>query len=123
MNVIGPKNDISILDKIFPQIGEIKKTNWEIQSLSNSESIMPGPSDYKLKGLIILEEHIAKEYWEKFEWKEIDVHLDADTFDVCEYNKKKWYYNFKFQQQIVSANVMGKIFFSGKELWFNIVYS
>lgn len=66
---------------------------------------------------------LTKEYKDNFEWKEISVNIEADTFDLTKYNQKKWYYSFEFQQQIASKRVMGKIYFSGEELWFNIVYS
>lgn len=123
MKVEGPKHETSILSKILPQIGNIKGIEWEIQNLSNGESVMPGPSDYRLRGIVILDEITAKEFQDNFEWKEVNVNIEADTFDVSKYNQRRWYYNFKFQQQIASKRVMGKIYFSGEELWFNIVYN
>lgn len=123
MKAEGPKYEISILSKILPQIGSTKEIKWEIQNLSNSESEIPGPSDYRLKGIVLLDEFTAKEYQDNFEWREISVNIEADTFDVSKYNQKKWYYSLKFQQQIASKRIMGKIYFSGEELWFNIVYN
>lgn len=123
MKTEGPRYEISILSKILPQIEGAKQITWEIQNLSNSESGIPGPGDYRFKGIVLLDEFAAKEYKDNFEWKEISVNIEADTFDLTKYNQKKWYYSLEFQQQIASKRVMGKIYFSGEELWFNIVYS
>lgn len=42
---------------------------------------MPGPSDYQIKGVIVLDEDVAERYWNQYECTEVTVDFDTEYAD------------------------------------------
>lgn len=80
----------------------------------------PGPTELRLKGKIVLEEQTANKYKKDYEWKEVSIDFNTDYIDISEYQNDTWYYSDSFNKQVLSNTILGKIYFNGKDMWFEV---
>lgn len=117
---IGEQTNIDVVKEIFPGLEGIDKVCWEVNDFSDSFGA-PGPTELQFKGKIVLEEEIANKYKEDYEWKEVSIDFSTNYIDVSEYQDDIWYYSTSFNEAVLSDTMMGKIYFNGNEMWFEVV--
>ncbi len=114
------RTDIEPLKKRFPNLKGIDSAEWECELLTKQGGV-PGPSDYCLKGIIVLDDVVAEEYWNKYEWVEVMKEIEANYVDLSEYKNRTWYVSNEMKKDIISTRFVGDIYISEKYLWFNLL--
>ena len=92
------RTDIEPIDKIFPNLGEITECYWKADSFGSQirgSNLLPGPTDYWMKGFLIINENNLNEfkdkYWTLVEDKPIwNWVLETGLLDI---NSFEWYYS------------------------------
>lgn len=120
-NVQNPdiQTNVDVVKEIFPGLKGIDSVYWEVDNFS-FDSRVPGPTDLQYKGLIILEEESANKYMNDYEWKEVCIDFSTKYIDVSEYQDEVWYYSDSFKKNVISSTMIGKIYFNGKVMWFEV---
>lgn len=114
---IGEQTDVDVIEKIFPGLEGIDKVSWEISNFSY-DSRRIGPTELQFKGKIFIEENTANKYKVDYDWQEVSIDFSTNYIDVTEYQKDVWYYSDSFNKTVLSNTMMGKIYFNGKDMWF-----
>lgn len=116
--VVGEQTNVDVVKEIFPGLEGIEKVSWEVTNFSDGLGA-PGPTELQFKGKIVLEE-VANEYKNDYEWKEVNIDFYTDYINISEYQDDIWYYSDSFNKAVLSNTIMGKIYFNGKDMWFEV---
>ena len=116
----GVQTDIAIVKEFFPGLEGSESVCWENSNLQNSTSRVPGPTDSSYKGYIVLDEVVVAGYMKDYEWQEVNLILTAEYIDVSDYQDCTWYYCDEFNKSVMSGTMMGKIYFNGSIMWFEV---
>lgn len=116
----NPTTDIEILKRWFPKLEGIQEALWEVKKLSNDTSPVPGPGAFWAKGLIHLQKDVAKKYFEAYEWKEQTIQMECEHIDTTAFNNATWYYSKAFEESVKPYAYLGKFYFNGESIWFDV---
>lgn len=119
VEIENPRTETDTLKDWFPNLQGIESAEWELK-VYGTQSSVPGPTDYQIKGVIILDEENAQEYWNQYEWEEVTAELETEYVDTSAYEDITWYRSTKMTADMLSPGKNGDIYFSGKYVWVNV---
>lgn len=80
VDIENSRSEIDTLKEWFPDMQGIESAEWELVTVT-TQGRMPGPSDYQIKGIIVLDEDVAERYWNQYECTEVTVDFDTEYAD------------------------------------------
>lgn len=87
----------------------------------NEENSIPGPTDVQYKGYFVCDDALVKELRDKYLWSEVKINIHSDNMDVEALNNITWYYSKLFNQEVISVQYMGRIYFYSYFFWFDVI--
>ncbi|MBO7452416.1 MAG: hypothetical protein J6U54_18965 [Clostridiales bacterium] len=79
-----------------------------------------GPHEPGYKGIIYLDEDLASQYWEDYEWNEVEAEFDFDEVDVSGLGDGPWYRSSVFEHDTFKFVNVNSAYFDGEVLVFDI---
>jgi hypothetical protein len=126
------RTDIEPIDKIFPNLGEITECYWKADSFGSQirgSNLLPGPTDYWMKGFLIINENNLNEFKDKYYWtlveedKKPDLETEFLETGLLDINSFEWYYSEEFNNYVKQPGYHGGFYvdFDNGIIYFDFV--
>ena len=104
----------------YMDISSFDKIEYEEKSISYSYFDI-GPHEPSYRGIIYLGEDIASQYWEDYEWNEVeDPEFEFKKVDVSNLGDGPWYRSNDFEKDHFKLVNVNYAYFDGEVVVFNI---
>ena len=109
--------DIKAIAKLFPELTGVESAEWEQITLGDGQTDLPGPTDYRYQGYIILNDAAADSYLQTYSW---DPETPEVSFRKIEPKDGDWKYSEDFAEDVIPGYYPGKIWMDGNVLLFSV---
>ena len=115
---MNPSTDVAVIEKIFPKLEGIVSVEYEVKVLGSTDSSVPGPTDYRYQGYIVLSDDAAAKYTAEYQWNDSDDDVVFDTIVVRNGNYKS---APGFVNDIIKkSSYTGKAWMNGNTILFSV---
>ena len=114
---VHQSDSMEAIAKMFPSLEGAVETDWEQITLGSGDDRIPGSTDYKYQGYIVLSDDAAEIYASAYEWKEVDPEV---TFESVEAREGTWKYSYDFCKDIIPGYYGGLVWIDGNTILFSI---
>lgn len=104
----------------FPNIPEIQSCYWKANAIGRTDF---GPTNYWMKGFIVLEESEWLKLLDEYSWENIDLYFPKGIDPrITNFNKFNWAYNKDFELRVKTTSFVGGIYLDTKNgiLYFSV---
>ena len=109
--------DISAIEKLFPSLEGATEIEWEQVTLGSGDSRVPGPTDYRFQGYIVLSDDAAQKYASSYDFTEAEPDV---TFENIKEREGKWKYSEDFCKDIIPEYYPGSVWIDGNTILFSV---
>lgn len=109
--------DLDSIAVFFPKLEGAQEAEWEQITLGSGDSRVPGPTDYKYQGYVVISDDTAEQYASTYEWKEAEPEV---KFENIQERSGNWKYSNDFAQDMLQGRYGGSIWIDGNLILFSI---
>ena len=109
--------DTNAIAKLFPELTGVESAEWEQITLGDGKTELPGPTDYRYQGYIILSDGDAGYYHDTYSWTPETPDV---IFQEIESKDGDWNYSEDFADTIIPGYLAGSIWLDGNMLLFSV---
>ena len=92
----------------------------EYEAVTVTTAVSMGPHEPTYRGVIELDDDLASEIWNKYDWEEADVAaFDFEKIDAGDLNSDTWYYSEAFAKDTIKYERVDYIYFNGSSVVFS----
>ena len=94
--------------------------NIEYEAVTTTTRFSIGPHEPTYRGVIELDDELAGEIWNRYEWEETGpVVLEFEKIDSTELSDVTWYYSEEFQKDTIKYLPVDYLYFDGTRVVFS----
>ena len=94
--------------------------NIEYEAVTTTTRFSIGPHEPTYRGVIELNDELAGEIWNRYEWEETGpVVIEFEKIDSSDLNDVTWYYSEEFQKDTIKYLPVDYLYFDGTRVVFS----
>lgn len=103
------RNDEQPIQDRFPTIPEFQTCYWKASTTGRTDF---GPTNYWMKGFVILEKLAFIKMLDEYSWESADIKFPKGMNPkITNFNEFNWCYNKDFESQVKTASFVGNFYF------------
>ena len=114
------RTDREPIENRFPDLPSFTDCYWKTNIIGTKSF---GPSNYWIKGFIVLDEEDAVELRENYVWEIANIEFSKEINpEILNINAKNWYYSDAFSKSLIRQRFIGNFYFESeaKILYFEV---